>query len=309
MRKIKNLALTLLTAIMCVTSSLTSFAMYDDGSYDVVPEDDIVIVDNKVHPNATCQVLFHVLYPTNKIKEGQFRYIIDYYENDKAHSISFQNRWENGNKLEETVGSGTVITYKIQLEPGEYSFTCNIPTEGGFHVLTPDLELPEYMVINAKTAEEYQAQIASAERYRTQVTGPMELFAFFGDNDFIEENEDAFIEYAKSVQTLGVDNSSDDILNDINVDDYNSLDELLNALREAGCTEEQIEMARAAFESSFAKAESVTEAKDTTVTETPAEEEQVIEEETSQGTPIMAYVIGAIIGLVIIVGITLFKKR
>ena len=309
MRKIKNLALTLLTAIMCVTSSLTSFAMYDDGSYDVIPDDDIIIVDNKIHPNATCQMLFHVLYPTNKIKEGQFRYIIDYYENDKAHSISFQNRWENGKKLEETVGSGTVITYKFQLEPGEYSFTCNIPTEGGFHVLTPDLELPEYMVINAKTAEEYQAQIASAERYRTQVTGPMELFAFFGDNDFIEENEDAFIEYAKSVQTLGVDNSSDDILNDINVDNYNSLDELLDALREAGCTEDQIEMARAAFESSFDKAESVTETEDITVTETPTEEEeQIVEENTSQKSPI-AYIAGAIIGLVVIAGIALFKKR
>ena len=274
MRKIKNLALTLLIAIMCVTSSLTSFAMYDDGSYDMIPEDDIVIVDNKVHPNATCQVLFHVLYPTNKIKEGQFQYIIDYYENGEAKSVIFQNRWENGNKLEETVGSGTVITYKIQLEPGEYSFTCNIPTEGGFQVLTPDLELPEYMTITAKTAEEYQAQIASAERYKTQVTGPMELFAFFGDNDFVEENKDAFIEYAKSVQTLGVDNSSDDILNDINVDDYNSLDELLNALREAGCTEEQIEMARATYADAYEGVnDEVVETEPTTVEEQHVETE------------------------------------
>ncbi len=305
MRKIKNLALTLLIAIMCVTSSLTSFAMYDDGSYDMIPEDDIVIVDNKVHPNATCQVLFHVLYPTNKIKEGQFQYIIDYYENGEAKSVIFQNRWENGNKLEETVGSGTVITYKIQLEPGEYSFTCNIPTEGGFQVLTPDLELPEYMTITAKTAEEYQAQIASAERYKTQVTGPMELFAFFGDNDFVEENKDAFIEYAKSVQTLGVDNSSDDILNDINVDDYNSLDELLNALREAGCTEEQIEMARATYADAYEGVnDEVVETEPTTVEEQHVETEG----EESDISPLMP-IIAIVLILVIICGIYVFIKK
>lgn len=305
MRKIKNLALTLLTAIMCITSSLTSFAMYDDGSYDVIPEDDIVIVDNKVHPNATCQVVFHVLYPTNKIKEGQFQYIIDYYENGEAKSVIFQNRWENGNKLEETVGSGTVITYKIQLEPGEYSFTCNIPTEGGFQVLTPDLELPEYMTITAKTAKEYQAQIASAERYKTQVTGPMELFAFFGDNDFVEENKDAFIEYAKSVQTLGVDNSSDDILNNINVDDYNSLDELLNALREAGCTEEQIEMARATYADAYEGVnDEVVETEPTTVEEQHVETEG----EESDISPLMP-IIAIVLILVIICGIYVFIKK
>ena len=306
MRKIKNLALTLLTAIMCVTSSLTSFAMYDDGSYDVVEDDGTPIVDNKIHPNATCQVLLYVLYPNSAFKEGRFTWDIQYKNESSEWSyVAFQNRWENAHDLETPIGNGRILTYKIQLEPGTYYFS------GGddFEVLNSNYELerivetPEMVNLAMTDVDAYMAEYNKLQEARTTtVTGPTTIYAISNVQEgFVEDNLDEYVSYIQSKAT----ENSDDILNNINVDDYNSLDELLNALREAGCTEEQIEMARATYADAYEGVnDEVVETEPTTV------EEQHVETEGEESgiSPLMP-IIAIVLILVIICGIYVFIKK
>jgi hypothetical protein len=222
---------------------------------------------------------------------------MDYYENGTPYSISFQNRWENGNKLDETVGSGTIITYKFQLEPGEYSFTNNVLQDGGFNVLTPDLELPDF--------DGYDYQAHNLEKYVTQVNGPVELFAIYGRKDFLEENADAFVEYAKSVANSD-STASEDILKNIDTSDYGSLEELLNALRDAGLSDEQIEMAKTTYAEAFETADTEMEGSEVTA---PVVEEPQEEAKDEQVLSPVVYIIVIIFVLVIVCCVFVFIKR
>ncbi len=226
MRKIKHQILSILAAcILFYSMGITGYA-YNYEDYDRIEDDGTILVDKKEHPNVTCQVSLTILYPQKLFQEGIFSWLFTAENVDVPEGYSFgpnnlsefcyQNRWENAKRLDKNIGTGTLLHYTFFIEPGTYNFSTN--SYLNFAVLTPDLEYTGR--VEGATEEEFEANKVRYPVTVTESTHSIKLYAIFATNtQFVEENVQEFAEYAKEISG----NNNDEQLDDVTIESNSSL--------------------------------------------------------------------------------------
>lgn len=245
MKKILT-TLGLLAVIGTIMMPTTKTFAYDKETYTYDNQGNY-LVDNAASRTNDNKITLNVLVPKSSTLEGTLYYKFkcltnnfkdyEYFDEFGYGVLAYKSRFDTYKEIAE-VGTGKVVSFQFNVENGTYVFSTN--DCGDIVTLTPDLTNPLEFPINYTTMD---TAIASIKDFPVTLTNEsLNLYAIYGDIDFVKDNAKALADYANGkANTTGISTSNDSQKNDIENalgSISNTDDEDLKALADALASED-----------------------------------------------------------------------